>query len=38
MRAPLNISTTTLTGEMGASWNTTTTISRRGKAQVYQTH
>jgi hypothetical protein len=29
--APLTISTTTLKGEMGASSNTTTTTSRRGK-------
>jgi len=35
MGAPLNISTTTLKVEMGASLNTTTTtISRREKAQA----
>jgi hypothetical protein len=38
MGAPLNISTTTLKVEMGASLNTTTTISRREKAQAHQTH
>jgi len=35
--APLSISATTLKKEMGASSNTTTT-SRRGKSQAYQTH
>jgi hypothetical protein len=36
--APLNINITTLKGEMEASSNTTTTTSRRGKAQAHQTH